>query len=50
MKITFPDGSTKQYNQGSTGLEIVKSISNSLAKKILVAKVDGEIQELKMTY
>ncbi len=46
MKITFPDGSTKEYNQGSTGLEIVKSISNSLAKKILVAKVDGEIQEL----
>lgn len=43
INITFPDGKIKQYPQGTTGLEIAKSISNSLEKKVLAAKVNGEV-------
>ena len=37
IKISFPDSSIKEYKSGISSLEIAKSISNSLAKKILVA-------------
>ena len=37
IKISFPDSSVKEYKSGISSLEIAKSISNSLAKKILVA-------------
>ena len=46
INITFPDGNVREYAAGTTGLEIAKSISNSLAKKVLVSKVDGELWEL----
>lgn len=37
VKISFPDGSTKEFDNGVTGLEIAKSISSSLAKKHLLS-------------
>ena len=37
IKISFPDSSVKEYKSGISSIEIAKSISNSLAKKILVA-------------
>ncbi len=43
INITFPDGSVRQYEQGTTSLDIAKSISNSLAKKVLSAEVNGEV-------
>ena len=36
ITVKFPDSSTKEFKSGITCLEIVKSISNSLAKKVLV--------------
>jgi len=47
IQITFPDGSKKEYEAGVTGLDIAKSISNSLAKKALAVKVNGQTRDLK---
>lgn len=43
INITFPDGAVKQYDEGISGLEIAKDLSNSLAKKVLSVEVDGEV-------
>lgn len=43
IKITFPDGSVKEFAEGITALDIAKTISNSLAKKMLAAKIDEEV-------
>jgi len=43
IKITFPDGNVREYNEGTTGLEIAKSISEGLARKVLAAKVNGQV-------
>lgn len=45
IKITFPDQSVREFQEGITGMEIAQSLSNSLAKKVLAAEVDGEIWE-----
>jgi len=45
IKITFPDGNVREYKEGSTGLEIAKSISEGLARKVLAAKVNGEVRD-----
>ena len=46
IKITFPDGNTKNVNKAISGLEIAESISKSLAKAALAAKVNGEMYDL----
>ncbi len=46
IKITFPDQSVREYQEGVTGLEIAKSISNSLANEVLSISVDGETWDL----
>ena len=46
MNITFPDGAVRQYDQGSTALDIAKKISEGLARKILAAEVNGEVWDL----
>lgn len=46
MKITFPDGSIKDYEAGITPLQIAESISPRLAQEVLVATVDGEEWDL----
>jgi len=43
INITLPDGSVKQYESGTTAMDIAKSISHGLAKKVLAANVDGEV-------
>ncbi len=43
IKITFPDNSMKEYQEGITGLEIAKSISNSLAREVISVSVNDEI-------
>ena len=43
IKITFPDGNVKSFEQGVTVEEVAKSISNSLAKKALAGKLNGEL-------
>src|ERR1700722_6197545 len=46
MKITFPDGATREYAEGTSALDIAKSISEGLARKVLAAKVNGEVRDL----
>ena len=43
INITFPDGAVKEFSEGITALEIAGQLSNSLAKKILGAEVNGEV-------
>ena len=43
IKITFPDGAMREYEQGSTALDIAKSISEGLARKVLAANVNGQV-------
>lgn len=43
INISFPDGATRQYETGSTALEIAKSISEGLARKVLAASVNGQV-------
>jgi threonyl-tRNA synthetase len=46
INITFPDGAVRQYEQGISAMEIAKSISEGLARKILAANVNGEVWDL----
>ncbi|MBO7466694.1 MAG: threonine--tRNA ligase [Bacteroidaceae bacterium] len=46
VKITFPDGSVREYPSGVTGLQIAESLSQRLAQEVLACSVNGEIVEL----
>jgi threonyl-tRNA synthetase len=46
MKITFPDKNVREYPEGTSALEIAKSISEGLARNVLAAKVNGEVRDL----
>ena len=47
VKITFPDGSVKEFNKGTTTEEIASSISPGLKKKALAGKVNGVLFDLR---
>ena len=46
VKITFPDGSVREYEEGVTGLQIAESISPALARNVVSCGVNGEVVEL----
>ena len=46
VTITFPDGSTKQFDQGITGRQIAEGISKGLAREALAVEVNGEVWDL----
>jgi threonyl-tRNA synthetase len=48
IKITFPDGSVKEYKKGITSLEIAEQISPRLAKEVYAATVNDEIRDLTL--
>ena len=43
VTLTFPDGATRDFDAGVTAMEVAKSISKGLAKKVLAAKLDGTL-------
>lgn len=43
INITFPDGAVRQFESGVSAMDIAKSISEGLARKVLSAKVNGEV-------
>lgn len=43
IKITLPDGNIREYQEGTSSLEIARSISEGLARKVLAAMVDGQV-------
>ncbi|PIQ09565.1 MAG: threonine--tRNA ligase [Ignavibacteriales bacterium CG18_big_fil_WC_8_21_14_2_50_31_20] len=46
IKITFPDGTAKEFEKGITPLQISKAISNNLAKEAIVSEINGIRREL----
>ena len=46
IKITFPDGSAREFNEGISSLEVAEQISPRLAKEVFAATVNGEIWDL----
>ncbi len=46
IKISFPDGAVREYENGTSALDIAKSISEGLARKILAASVNGQVWDL----
>jgi threonyl-tRNA synthetase len=46
IKITFPDGTTREYKKGISSLEIAEQISPRLAKEVYAATVNGEVRDL----
>ena len=45
MKITFPDKQIREYPDGTSALDIAKSISEGLARNVLAARVNGEVRD-----
>jgi threonyl-tRNA synthetase len=43
INITLPDGAVKQFPEGTTSLQIAKSISEGLARKVIAAQVNGQV-------
>ncbi len=48
IKITLPDGSSREYEKGTTSLEIARSISEGLMRNVLAAKVNGKVQDANL--
>ncbi len=48
IDLVFPDGAKKSFEAGVTGRDVAASISNSLAKRALAAKIDGELVDLNV--
>jgi threonyl-tRNA synthetase len=48
ITITFPDGKTKQYDNGITGYQIARDISPGLAAAVLGMKVDGTLTDIRI--
>ncbi len=46
IQVTLPDGSVREYDDGASPLDVAQSISRSLARKALAARVDGELWDL----
>jgi threonyl-tRNA synthetase len=46
IKVTFPDGSVREFAKGITGLQLAESISSRLAQEVLAISVNGEIRDL----
>ena len=48
VTLTFPDGATRDFEAGVTAMEVAKSISKGLAKKVLAAKLDGDLVDASL--
>ncbi len=49
ISIRFPDGASRQYPVGTTAMDVAKSISEGLARKVLVAKVNNKVVDASTT-
>lgn len=45
IKVTLPDGAVREYPAGTTSLEVARSISEGLARKVIAASVNGEVRD-----
>jgi threonyl-tRNA synthetase len=49
IQVTLPDGNIRSYDEGVSSLDIAKSISEGLARKVLAAEINGEVWDLNRT-
>ncbi|MBL0127387.1 MAG: threonine--tRNA ligase [Flavobacteriales bacterium] len=45
IKVTLPDGSVREFEQGATAMDVARNISEGLARNVLSAKVNGEVRD-----
>lgn len=45
IKVTLPDGTVREYEQGTTAMDVARSISEGLARNVLSAKVNGVVRD-----
>ncbi len=50
IKITFPDGTAREYEKGTSSIQIAEQISPRLAKEVYSATVNGEVWDLIETH
>jgi threonyl-tRNA synthetase len=43
IQVTFPDGTIREYEKGTSALQIAMSISEGLARNVLAARVNGQV-------
>ena len=48
VTLTFPDGAARDYEAGTTAMQVAKSISKGLAKTVLAAKLDGKLVDASL--
>ncbi len=48
VTLTFPDGAAREYEAGTTAMQVAKSISKGLAKTVLAAKLDGKLVDASL--
>ena len=48
IKVTLPDGSIREYEQGASALDVAKSISEGLARNVLAARVNGQVVDANL--
>ena len=48
VTLTFPDGAAREYEAGTTAMQVAKKISKGLAKKVLAAKLDGTLVDASL--
>ncbi|MBO5874342.1 MAG: TGS domain-containing protein, partial [Rikenellaceae bacterium] len=48
IKITFPDGTIREYEKGITALQIAEKISSRLAQEVMAATVNGQVCDLTL--
>ena len=46
IRITLPDGSVREFEKGSTAMDVARSISEGLARKVLAASINGEVWDM----
>jgi threonyl-tRNA synthetase len=49
IKVTLPDGSVREFEQGATAMDVARNISEGLARNVLSAKVNGEVRDVNRT-
>ena len=49
IRLTFPDNSVREFPKGTTGMEVAKTVSNSLAREALAVEFNGEVWDLSRT-
>ena len=45
IKVTLPDGSVREFEQGATAMDVARNISEGLARNVLSVRVNGEVRD-----